>query len=406
MDLAALQKKHTEIVGAADAIRKTYANSPTDMPADEAAQFDAHMDEADKLYEQIERLERSEKHAKFLREIPEPFLHGTGTPEKKELDSKQMRVFEEFIRWGTKEGDFASLNRELKGLQADLDTSGGYLVAPQLFVRQLLKNVDDLVFIRNKARVLPVGNNESLGVPSLDTDMNDADWTTELATGSTDTATRFGKRELRPHPFAKRIKVSNKLLRSALIDPEAHVRERMAYKFAITEEKGFMTGSGAGQPLGLFTANAQGISTGRDVTIGSTTAITADGLIDVAHYLKPQYWPRAEWILHRDSVKMIRKLKDGNGQYIWQPGIAGGIPNTILDRPYNMSENAPNTFTTGLYVAIFGDLDAYWIADGMDLRIQQLDELYAETDEVGFIARAEADGMPVLEEAFVRGTLA
>jgi HK97 family phage major capsid protein len=124
--------------------------------------------------------------------------------------------------------------------------------------------------------------------------------------------------------------------------------------------------------------------------------------MNALYSLKAQYHPRATWIFHRDAIKMLRKLKDGDGQYIWNPDIKGGQPDMILGRPYKMSEYAPNTFTSGLYVGIIGDFSYYWIADALNMRIQRLNELYAATNQVGFISRLESDGMPVLEEAFAR----
>jgi HK97 family phage major capsid protein len=105
-------------------------------------------------------------------------------------------------------------------------------------------------------------------------------------------------------------------------------------------------------------------------------------------------------------VKQIRKLKDGNGQYIWQAGIAGLRPSTILDLPYFLSEYMPSTFTAGQYVGILGDFSYYWIAEALNMEVRRLNELYAESNQTGFIARSEIDGMPVLSEAFVRVQLA
>jgi len=213
----------------------------------------------------------------------------------------------------------------------------------------------------------------------------------------------FGKRQLSPHPLAKRIKVSQQLLRQALIGPEGLVIDRLGYKFAVTQEKAFLTGSGVGRPLGLFTASPSGISTARDVSTGNTaTAMTFDGLIEAKFSLKGQYWPSARWIFHRDAVKQITKLKDGEGQYIWRQSVRDGEPDTLLGLPLTLSEFAPNTFTTGLYVGLLGDFQHYWIVDALSMQIQRLNELYAETNQVGFIGRLETDGAPVLEEAFVR----
>jgi HK97 family phage major capsid protein len=159
--------------------------------------------------------------------------------------------------------------------------------------------------------------------------------------------------------------------------------------------------------LGLFTASDLGIPTSRDIaTDNTTTAITADGLINALYGLKEGYQRNARWLFHRDVVKAIRKLKDGDGQYLWAPGIALNQPDTILAKPFLMSEYAPNTFTTGKYVGIVGDFSYYWIADDLNIEIQRLVELYAATNQIGFVCRYAGDGMPVLGEAFARVTLA
>jgi HK97 family phage major capsid protein len=305
-------------------------------------------------------------------------------------------------------------SKEMRALSADSDIQGNYMVAPLEFTGQLIKFLDNDVYIRSKATKYTVASAQALGAPSLDTDPDDADWTSELATGNEDSAMAFGKRELHPHPLAKRIKVSNKLIRAASISsmftqggggatgPEALVQDRLRYKFGVTEEKAFLTGNGSGRPLGLFTASARGISTGRDVLTGSTTNYTADTLIEAKYTLKVAYWKDAEWIFHRDGVRRIRQLKDGMGQYLWQPGLNAGDPDRLLELPISISEYAPNTFTTGQYVGLLGVLKFYWIVDAETMQIQKLVELYAESNQVGYIARLELDGMPVLEEAFVR----
>jgi HK97 family phage major capsid protein len=296
---------------------------------------------------------------------------------------------------------------EFRALSVGTDTEGGYTVTPEQFVQQLIKAVDNEVFIRRRATVIPVPTATSLGCPTLAADPDDADWTTELQTGSEDSSMAFGKRVLMPHPFAKRIKVSNDLLRKSLIPVENLVTQRLAYKFGVTEEKGFMTGSGVARPLGVFTASPDGIPTTRDVsTDNTTTAIRFDGLINAKYSVKAQYWKKASWIFHRDAVKMVSKLKDGDGAYLWRPSTREREPDTVLGHPLDISEYAPSTFTTGLYVGLFGDMSFYWIADAMNMQMQRLSELYAETNQVGFIGRQEVDGMPVLGEAFARVTLA
>jgi HK97 family phage major capsid protein len=279
-------------------------------------------------------------------------------------------------------------------------------VMPEQMVAGLIKAVDDMVHIRARATKFSVPSAASLGVPTLTANPADADWTAEILTGSEDSTMAFGKRELHPHPLAKRIKVSNKLLRQAG-GMEALVMARLAYKFAISQEKAFLTGSGSNQPLGIFTASNDGIPTTRDYSTGNTTtAPTFDGLIGAKFTLKGAYWGKAEWLFHRDVLAAIAKLKDGNGQYIWRESVRAGEPDRILNLPVAMSENAPSTMTTGLYVGMLADFSNYWIADALDMQVQRLTELYAETNQTGFIGRMESDGMPVLAEAFVRVKLA
>jgi HK97 family phage major capsid protein len=318
---------------------------------------------------------------------------------------ENREAFRNYLRYGQ-----AAIGPDhFRALQADSDSAGGYLVLPMQVANRIVKAMDNDVFIRRLATVIPCPKAESLGVPTIDNDPGDPTWTAEIATGSEDSTMSFGKRELTPHPAARLIKVSNKLIRASFLDAEAIVSDRLVYKFSIVQENGFLNGSGSNQPMGVFTAATSGfgISTSRDVsTDNTTTSMTADGLVEALFSLKAQYRRKATWIFHRDAVKKIRKLKDGEGNYIWQLGLTADKPDTILNCPYNESEYCPNTFTTGLYVGIVGDFSHYWIADALNMQIQRLVELYAATNQVGFIGRIECDGMPVLEEAFARVTLA
>jgi HK97 family phage major capsid protein len=364
-------------------------------------------DDLTSLEEQIVMHERQEERERKASNQPrnKPVLDDekpvNGNREKTIRGSKEYTaMFSGFLRTG--EVAFNGASPEIRAaLQSDSDSGGGYTVASEEFSDRFIQSVNNQVFVRQLATIDTVTAAQSLGVPTLASDPDDPDWTSEIATGAEDPSMSFGKRELRPHPLAKRIKISKKMIR---LNPkiEAKVIERLSYKFAVAQEKGFLVGNGAQQPLGVFVASANGITTGRDVVTGSATAILADSLFDVFYSLKSQYQMKAVWAFHRDAVKQIRKLKDSQNRYLWEPAISGGQPSTILDRPFFMSEYAPNTFTTGKYVGIVGDWSFYNIADALNMEVQRLTELYAESNQVGFIGRAEADGMPVLEEAFAR----
>lgn len=396
-----IDERNTLIKQSRDILDKAEAEKRS-LNAEERSQYDT-------MYTKIEELrgdiERHQKQAETERSLADADLkkkdeqRGSDKPTKRAsgFDTPEYRAaFGRFIR-----GDQGAAN-EMRALQSDADVGGGFLVTPEQFVQDLIKAVDNIVYMRTRATIYQVPMAAKLGAPSLDADPDDADWTAELATGNEDDAIRFGKRELTPHPLAKRIKISNKLLRQ-VANAENIVLERLAYKFGVTMEKGFMTGSGAGQPLGIFTASDSGVPTSRDVSAGNTaTEIRFDGLIAAKYALKGQYWNNAEWIFHRDGMKQISLLKDGEGQYIWRESTREGEPDRILGRPVIMSEYAPNTFTTGLYVGMLADLRWYWIADALGMTMQRLLELYAETNQTGYIGRLESDGMPVLAEAFAR----
>lgn len=361
----------------------------------ESTEHGTLFDKQEGLRRQIETLERQEKIDKEMAE-----RQADSEKEKRKGDEKpELRAFRNYLLMGA--GGLSS--DELRALQADVGTSGGYLVPPEEIVDGLIKTIDNLVFIRGRATKYRQEKAESIGVPTLASDPDDADWTSELSTGSEDSAMAFGKREMRPHPLAKRIKISKKLVRSSTMDIVGLVSSRMGYKFGISQEKGFMSGNGNLQPLGVFTASVDGIPTSRDVSTGNTaTQIRFDGLIAAKYSVKASYWPRCNWTFHRDAMKAISLLKDGDGQYMWRPSVRDGEPDRLMGHPIDVSEYAPNTFTSGLYVGLFGDMSNYWIVDALDMQMQRLIELYAESNQDGFIGRLETDGAPVLPEAFAR----
>jgi HK97 family phage major capsid protein len=402
-----LEKRATLINNARELVDKA-DEEKRDLTAEEQEIYDRHFADINGLDERIKK-EDELREAERKMETYKPDDKVVGEPEDKKAvtaTEDYRKAFQNYLKTGVKRGLVVGEDRESRALQMDLDESGGYTVVPEVFARELIKAVDNMVFMRQYARVETMANAASLGVPSLDADPADPIWTSELGIGDEDSTMDFGKRELSPHPLAKYIKVSRKLLRTSAFDIEGLVRDRLAYKFAVVEENAFLNGSGAGQPLGVFTASDDGIGTGQDVSTGNTdTSITFDGLKEAKYTLKPNYWKSARWIFHRDGVKQISKLKDGEGQYIWQPAVIAGDPDRILSMPTHMSEYAPNTFTSGNYVGILGDFSKYWIVDALDMELQRLVELYAATNQIGFIGRKETDGMPVLAEAFVRVTL-
>lgn len=453
-----LRKKRAQLVADARKISDKADAEKRALTAEERANFDKAMADEAELKADIDRIEKLEAEERELALSTGTTIGGNDpdegdeSEERAEFSERELRFLEKFaerraiaesVRGGTDERRYQSygaaererrarmaaakvderaafaryLQRGVQGLteierralEATDASQGGSLVAPISFQRDLIKFIDDTVYLRSLGTVRTLVGAKSIGFPSLDADPADADWTGEILTGSEDSSMRTGGREMSPHALAKRIKVSNKLLQ---LDASAEglVRDRLAYKFGVTMEKAALTGNGSGKPLGIFVANAAGISTNQNVTATTTQAIVSDKLFDVKYKLKGQYQARASWLLHRDAVKQIAKLRDGSGgagtgQYLWQPSIQMGQPDVLLGRPVFQSEFVPNTFTTGLFVGMFGDFSYYWWVDALGMQLQRLNELYAETNQVGFIGRLESDGMPVLEEAFARMTV-
>lgn len=278
----------------------------------------------------------------------------------------------------------------------------GYLVAPEKFVSDLIADLNNNIFFRSLAKKYTLKGAQSLGFPKRTARMNSAAWGTEISAPTPDSTLAFGKREFTPNFLTAEILVSRTLISNA---PEVDgiVRGEIAYDVGELLENAYMTGDGASKPLGIFTASVNGISTARDVATDNTASgVTFNGLMEAKYSIKAQYQGKLSWIFHRDIVKMLAKIKDSEGQYIWQPSVVVGTPDMLLAKPVHQSEYAPNTVAANAYVGMLGDYSNYWICDGMNMEVRVLQELYARTDQIDYIARMSTDGMPVLEDCFAR----
>lgn len=378
--------------------------------AEDKQEFDRIMAKAADQAEDIRRLDSLESAERGLDEPAErrgdPLKsenRGKGrTPAEYRASKEYEAVYGEWLRTGHVRAE--KIPAEYRDTIIGTDAKGGYLSTPTKLADQIVKQCDDLVFVRELATVIRLTDAKSLGIPQLSTRMGDANWTTEVQSVTEDTTMALGRRDLTPIPLTKLSKVSIRML-YGMTGVEQFLVSELGYKNAVSEEKGYLTGTGSAQPLGVFTGSANGIPTSRDVATGNTTtAFVADNLFAVKYSLKAPYLadPSCRWCFHRDGVKMAMTLKDSQNRYLWEPSLQAGTPDRLLNVPVMTSEYAPNTFTTGLYVGILGAFKYYWIAEVDDLQIQRLVELYAATNEVGFISRRYLDGSPALGEAFAR----
>jgi HK97 family phage major capsid protein len=173
------------------------------------------------------------------------------------------------------------------------------------------------------------------------------------------------------------------------------VAKEFARRIGSAEEEAFFTGNGTGRPTGILHATG-GAETG--VTAGSATTISFDEVMDLFYSLRAPYRRNAVFMMNDTTVKALQKLKNGEGNYIWQPSVTAGTPDTILNRPVYTSSFMP-TLAAAAKPIVFGDLGYYWVADREGRTFQRLNELYAPTGQVGFLASQRVDGKLILREA-------
>ena len=178
--------------------------------------------------------------------------------------------------------------------------------------------------------------------------------------------------------------VTNESMQDMFIDLESWIRDDFGVAFATLEEADFVNGTGVKQPRGFLLDAATG------GTAASATAFTSDELIDLQHALKRKFRKNATWLMNDATVKLIRKLKTTDGQYIWQPGLKDGQPDTLLSRPLVTSDEMPVPTADNKAIA-YGDFKWYRILDRRGLFFQRLNELYATSGQVGFLAYRRYD---------------
>jgi HK97 family phage major capsid protein len=293
---------------------------------------------------------------------------------------------------------------EKRDMTVGTQSSGGYLVAPIQMSDDIIKQTDNLCFIRELAKVYKLDRAQAIGVKQMISRISDANWTTEIGQITSDTSMAFNRRDLTPNQLTKLALVSILLMEQEGSLVEGIVNEEIAYKFATTQENTFLNGTGSAQPLGVFTASASGIPTSQDYTSTATASFLADDLIGMKYAIKQTYFggPKCRWVMGRPIVQQVRTFKDSYGQYLWRAGLASDKPDTVLDVPLAISEYAPTVKTTGSYIAVLGNFGYYGIAQLKTMSMQRLVERYADTSEIGFLGRWFIDGAPLLGEAFVR----
>lgn len=276
-------------------------------------------------------------------------------------------------------------------LQIGTDSEGGYLV-PDEFERTLIHALEEENIFRQLAKVITTSSGDKK-IPVVAT-KGTASWVDEegIIPESDDV---FGQVSIGAYKLATMIKVSEELLNDSIFNLESYIAKEFARRIGAKEEEAFFIGDGTGKPTGIFNATGGALV---GVTAAGASAITLDEIMDLFYSLKSPYRKNAVFVMNDATVKAIRKLKDGNGQYIWQPSLTAGTPDTILNRPVRTSAYVP-TLGGGAKTVAFGDFGYYWVADRQGRSFKRLNELFAATGQVGFMATQRVDGKLILPEA-------
>ena len=356
-ELMEMRDKRVQSWNAAKAFLESHRGEDGTLSAEDDAIFNKMMDDVDKLGREIARMEKMEAmDVEMSKATSKPLTSAPTTRMEDEPVSKTGRGGNGYAKnfWNAMRSKSVS-HEVLNALQVGTDSEGGYLV-PDEYERTLIEALEDQNIFRQLAHVIHTSSGDRK-IPVV-ASKGTASWIDEEAQyPESDDA--FGQVSIGAYKLATMIKISEELLNDSVFDMPAYIAKEFARRIGAAEEEAFFTGNGTGKPLGILAATG-GAETG--VTAAAADKITMDEVIDLFYSLRAPYRRNAVFIMNDATVKALRKLKDGQGQYLWQPSITAGTPDTILNRPVYTSGFMP-TLATGNKTILFGDLGYYWVAD-------------------------------------------
>ncbi|MGI6617719.1 MAG: phage major capsid protein [Saccharofermentanales bacterium] len=385
--LQELRNKRHEVWNQAKAYLEEKRGEDGLVSAEDTAAYEKMEQEVVDLGKEIDRLERQrDMDMKLSQATSRPVV----TDPMTEVEDKTGRGSKEYNR------DFWNVMRKknaviTNALQVGTDSEGGYL-APDEFEQTLVEALEEENIFRHLANVIQTSSGDRK-IPVVAT-KGTASWVDEeAAIPESDPA--FGQVSIGAYKLATMLKVSEELLNDSVFDLESYIAKEFGRRMGSKEEEAFLVGDGTGKPTGIFHTTGGGEL---GVTAAAEAEVTADELIDLFYSLRAPYRKNAVFIMNDATVKLIRKLKDQTGQYLWQPSLTAGTPDTILNRPVYTSSFVPLA-EAGTFTVAFGDFSYYWIADRQGRSFQRLNELFAATGQVGFRATQRVDGKLILPEA-------
>lgn len=386
-----LREKRAKIVADQRALYDKAEKEERALNADEKTEFerlDADFESvSDEIRELEADLERREKVKTREAELDQVVDRRIVPQDRNDQRGAEYRgIYDKYLRMNKAGLDAAELRQLISGT----DNKGGYLVPTEMH-NLIIEGIADVNVMRAMATVLYTEADRELPVALTD---GAAYWTAEAAAYTDDEGT-FDQKTLSAYKCTRLARASEELVNDSAFDIQAYLMREFARTIGAKEENGFVVGTGSGQPTGVATTVAAGSNL---VTAAANNAITADELIDTYHKLKPQYRKFANWLMNDATAKVIRKLKDGDDQYLWQPGLQAGQPDILFGRPVQISTHMA-TIASDALVICFGDFSYYYIGVRGGFYVQRLDELYAANGFIGFRGYERVDGILTLAEA-------
>lgn len=341
-----------------------------------------------------ERARQLELKIARMEQLPSNFGGGARTPDLTDVEKKRNEAMLLYMRKG--EGyvdpEKATLvaGRETKLLSSDSAPDGGYVVTTTVERTVRLKLIE-FSPIRELADVQTI-TGESWEGPAEGSQDFEAGWTSERGNRPVTATGQLRLDKIPAEEMYARPKTTQKMLDDAGFDIESWLSNRLILRFRVVEGLAFVSGTGAGQPEGLLVKS--GVS---EVVSGHATQITADGWINLLYDLPEYYARNSVFLLKRSTLRATRILKDGQNQYLWQPGLANGQPSQILERPYRETIDMP-AIGAGTYPVALGDWKtAYRVIDRQGIRT--LRNPYLNPGFIEFYSTMRVGGAVIMAEA-------
>lgn len=390
-----LREKRVQTWNAAKAFLESHRGNDGMLSAEDDAIYNKMVDDMDRMGKEIARLEKLEAlDVEMSRATSKPLTSApVAAPTEDEAPvSKTGRGTKDYAKNFWRVMRSKSVPHEvMNALQVGTETEGGYLV-PDEYEHTLVQALEEQNIFRQLAHVIHTSSGDRK-IPVV-ASKGTAQWIDEEAQYP-ESDDSFGQVSIGAYKLATMIKISEELLNDSVFDMPSYIATEFARRIGAAEEEAFFTGNGAGRPLGIL-AETGGAQVG--VTGAKADAVTFDEVMDLFYSLRSPYRRNAVFIMNDATVKALRKLKNGNGDYIWQPSVTAATPDTILNRPVYTSGFMP-TLAAGAKTVLFGDMNYYWVADREGRSFKRLNELYAPTGQVGFLASQRVDGKLILPEA-------